>query len=71
MGKQLLHTGAQVASDVLSGQNVGQSIKARGKLAAGKALDKFLDRQTPRKRKRPSTTTRAKKRRKTSNTIFA
>lgn len=47
LGKRLLHTGAQVASDVLGGANVGDSLKIRGKEAAGDALDSFLKRKMP------------------------
>ena len=38
VGKQLLSTGAQVASDVMSGENVGHSLKHRFKETGTKLL---------------------------------
>jgi hypothetical protein len=62
MGKQAINTGAQVAEDAISGQNVLESMKARGKMSArsiasdaAKRMDKFAQTGTGRKRKRRST----------------
>lgn len=60
IGKQVLRTGAEVASDVLSGENVGESIKKRSKAAASDALDNYLNR----KRKRPAQGAPKRKKRK-------
>jgi hypothetical protein len=61
MGKQAINTGAMVAEDALSGQNVLESMKARGKMSArniasdaAKRMDKFAQTGTGRKRKNRS-----------------
>jgi hypothetical protein len=61
MGKQVINTGAQVAEDAISGQNVLESMKARGKMSArsiasdaAKRMDKFAQTGTGKRRKRPS-----------------
>ena len=40
VGKQVLRTGAAVASDVLHGENVGKSVKLRGKQGARRLVAK-------------------------------
>ncbi len=40
VGRQALRTGVEVASDALSGENIGQSIRNRGKAGANKLLTK-------------------------------
>ena len=40
VGKELLRTGAHVASDALAGENVGQSLERHSRKSAAKLLDK-------------------------------
>ena len=39
VGKQALHTGFDIVSDTIKGQNIKQAAKQRGREAAGKLLD--------------------------------
>ena len=43
IGKEMLSTGAQIASDVVAGENVGDSFKARGRAAGARLLHKAGD----------------------------
>ena len=42
VGKELLRTGAHVASDALAGENVGQSLERHSRKSAAKLLDKGM-----------------------------
>jgi hypothetical protein len=60
-GKQAINTGAKVAEDAISGQNVLESMKARGKLAsrgiaadAAERMTKYAQTGTGRRRKKRS-----------------
>ena len=58
VGRQALATGAQVASDVLDGRNVGQSIKQRGRQGAAVLLKKGaqkLKKKTQKKKQKKKT----------------
>ena len=44
LGKQVLETGATVASDVLAGHSFGDSIKQRGREAGAQMLNRFVNR---------------------------
>ncbi len=46
VGRQALSMGAQVASDALAGQNIGDSLNQRGREAAGELLQKGVCKMT-------------------------
>jgi len=51
VGRQALSTGAQVASDALAGQNLGEALKQRGREGAAQILNKGMRRLNKPKRK--------------------
>lgn len=53
VGKQALRTGAEVAADALSGVDIGESLKQRGKIGASKLIAKGVRKLDSKKKTLP------------------